>query len=77
MAKKTVSFQKRDEKVDDSITLVLKYRPALNQFYEVLQRAHKHVLKSPRLHSALPWQTKVAFWNPKLIRDKLVLSKLK
>ena len=35
LIKKTVSFQKRDKKVDDSITLVLTY-PALNQFYEVL-----------------------------------------
>ena len=77
MAKKTVSFQKRDEKVDDSITLVLTYHPALNQFYEVLLRPHKHVLKSPRLHGALPSQTRVASWNPKTIRDKLVLSKLK
>ena len=77
MAKKTVSFQKRDEKVDDSITLVLTYHPPLNQFYEVLLRPHKHVLKSPRLHGALPSQTRVASWNPKTIRDKLVLSKLK
>ena len=35
LVKRTVSFQKRDKKVDDSITLVLTY-PALNQFYEVL-----------------------------------------
>ena len=39
----TVSFQKRDKKVDDSITLVL--APALNQLYEILRRAHKHELK--------------------------------
>ena len=77
MVKRNVSFQKRDKKVDDSITLVLTYHPALNQFYEVLLRPHKHVLKSPRLHGALPSQTRVAPWNPKTIRDKLVLSKLK
>ena len=47
-------------KVDDSITLVLTYHPALNQFYEVLLRPHKHVLKSPRLYGALPSQTRVA-----------------
>ena len=60
LVKKTVLFQKRDKKVDDSITLVLMYHPALNQFYEVLLRPHKHVLKSPRLHGALPSQTRVA-----------------
>ena len=77
MVKRTVSFQKWDKKVDDSITLVLTYHPALNQFYEVLLRPHKHVLNSPRLHGALPSQTRVASWNPKTIRDKLVLCKLK
>ena len=50
LVKITVLFQKRDKKVDDSITLVLTYHPALNQFYEILRKAHKHVLKSPRLH---------------------------
>ena len=60
LVKRTVLFQKRDKKVDDSITLVLTYHPALNQFYEVLLRPHKHVLKSPRLHGALPSQTRVA-----------------
>ena len=59
------------------ITPVLTYHPALNPFYEVLLRPHKHVLKSPGLHGALPSQTRVASWNPKTIRDKLVLSKLK
>ena len=60
LVKTTVPFQKRDKKVDDSITLVLTYHPALNQFYEVLLRPHKHVLKSPRLHGALPSQIRVA-----------------
>ena len=77
LVKRTLLFQKRDKKVDDSITLVLTYHPALNQFYEVLLRPHKHVLKSPRFQCALPSQTRVASWNPKTIRDKLVLSKLK
>ena len=77
MVKRTVSFQKREKKVDDSLTLALMHHPALNQLYEVLLRAHKHVLKSPRLSRALPSQARVAFWNPKTIRSKLVLSKLK
>ena len=49
LVKRNVSFQKRDKKVDDSITLVLTYHPALNQLYEILRRAQKHFLKSPRL----------------------------
>ena len=77
LVKRTVSFQKRDKKVDDSITLVLTYHPALNQLYEILQRIHKHVLNLPRLHSALPSPSRVAFRNPKAMRDKLVRSKLK
>ena len=56
LVKRTVLFQRRDKKVDDSLT----YHPALNQFYEVLLRPHKHVLKSHRLHGALPSQTRVA-----------------
>ena len=76
LVKRTVSFQKRGKKVDDSITLVIMYHPVLNQLYEILLRAHKQVLKSPRRHSALPSPPKVAFRNPKTIRDKLVRSKL-
>ena len=76
LVKRTLLFQKRDKKVDKSITLVLTNHPALNQLYETLRRAHKHVLKSPRLHSALPSPPGVASWHPKTIRDKLVFSKL-
>ena len=77
MVERTVLFKMRDKKVDDNITLVLMYHPALNQLYEILQRAHKRVLKSPRLHSSLPSPPRVAFRNPKTIRVKLVHSKLK
>ena len=70
-------MQIRDKKFDDSITLVLTYNPALNRLYKILQRAHKHVLKSSRLHSALPSPPRVAFGNPKRIREKLVRSKVK
>ena len=77
MVERTVSFQIRDKKVDDNIILVLTYHPALNQLYEILRRANKHVLKSPRLHSGLLSPSRVAFGNPKTIRDKLVHSKLK
>ena len=77
MVKRTVSFEKRDKKVDDSITLVLTYHSALNQLYEILRRAHKDVLKSPRLHKDLTSPPNVAFWNSKTITNKLVRSELK
>ena len=70
-------FKKRDKKVDNIITLVFTYHPALNQLYEILRKAQKHFLKSPRLHSALLSPPSVAFRNIKTIRDKLVRSKLK
>ena len=64
-------------KFDDSITLVLTYHPALNRLHEILQRAHRHVLKSPRLHSAVLTPPRVAFRNPERIKNKRVRSKLK
>ena len=45
LVKRTVSFQKRDKKVDDNITLVFTYHPAFNQLYEILPRSKKHFLK--------------------------------
>ena len=54
LVKRIVLSQKRDKKVDDSMTPVLMYHLALNQLYEILRRAHTHVLNSPRLHSVLP-----------------------
>ena len=47
LVKKTVLFQKRYKKVDDSITLVITYHPALNQLYEILRRAQKHFWDHP------------------------------
>ena len=61
LVKRTVSFQNRDKKVDDSIALVLTYHPALNQLYEILRRVYKHILKSSRFHSALPSTPRVIF----------------
>ena len=73
LVKRTVFFQKQDKKVDDSVKLVLSYHPALNQLYEILRRTYKQFLKSPRLHSALRSPPRVAFRNPKIIRDKLIV----
>ena len=77
MVDRTVLFQKRDKKVDDSMTLVLTYHLALNQVYEILRKVHKYVLKTPRPHSALLSPLRIAFGNTKTIRDKLVRSNLK
>ena len=77
LVERTVLLQKRDKEVDDSITIVLTYHPALSQVYEILRRSHKHVIKLPRLRSVPPSPPRVAFRNPKTIRDKLVRSKLK
>ena len=74
---RTVLFQKWHKKVDDSITFVLTYHPALNQLYEILRRTHKHFLESPKLHSVLPSPPRVAFQNEKTIRDEQVRSKSK
>ena len=52
LVKRTVSFQKRNKNVDDSIAIVLRCHPGVNQSYKILRRTHKHVLKSPRLPSA-------------------------
>ena len=75
LIKRAVLFQKRDKKAEDSIALALTYHPALNQLYEILRSAHKHVLKSLRLHSALPSPPRVLILSK--LKDKLVLSKLK
>ena len=70
LIKRTVFFQKWEKKFNDSITLLLTYHLALNQLYEILRRAHKYVLKSPRLHSSLS-SALVAFQNPKTIGDSM------
>ena len=45
LVERPASFQIRDKKVEDSIRLGITYHPALNQLYEILRRANKHVLK--------------------------------
>ena len=75
MVKRNVSFQKRDKNVDNSITLVLKHHSALNQLYEILQRAKITRLKSARLPSALPSPPWVAFQKPKKLETSTFLVK--
>ena len=70
-------LRKRTRNTDNKITLVLTYHPALNKVYEILQKAHRHTLKSSRLSAVLPSPPRIAFRNAKTLRDKLVRSKLK
>ena len=70
-------LKKRPKHQEDSITLVLTFQPALNIIFDVLKRAHRYVQKSPVLKAVLPKPPRIAFHNPKTLRDKLVHSKLK
>ena len=45
--------------------------------HEILRKAHRHTLKSPRLQYVLPTPPRVAFRNDISLKDKLVRSKLK
>ena len=70
-------LKKRPKHQEDSITLVLTFHPALNIVFDVLKRADRHVQKSPVLKAVLPKPPRIAFRNPKTLREKLVRSKLK
>ena len=45
--------------------------------YEILQKAHRHTLKSHRLTVVLPSPPRLAFRNAKTLKDHVVRSKLK
>ena len=53
------------------------YHPALNKVHEILKKAHRHTIRSRRLNAVLPSPPRVAFRNPKTLKDHLVRSKLK
>ena len=53
------------------------YHPALTKVYEILQKAHRHTLKSQRLSAVLPSQPRLAFRNAQTLKDHLDRSKLK
>ena len=61
----------------ETLTLILTYHPALKNVHEILRKAHRHTLKSPRLQYVLPTPPRVAFRNDKSLKDQLVISKLK
>ena len=45
--------------------------------FNVLKSAHRFIEKSPTLKAVLPKPPRVAFRNPKTLRDKLVRSKIR
>ena len=45
--------------------------------YEILQKAHRHTLKSQRLTAVLPSPPRLDFRNAKTLKDHLARSKLK
>ena len=66
MLEKTPKYQ------EDSVTLILTFLPPLHVVFDILKSAHRHIEKSPLLKPVLPKPLRVAFRNPKSLRDKLV-----
>lgn len=70
-------LKKRDKSQEDKLILVLTYHPAVIKVVEIVRKLHKHVVKSLRLNAVLPTPPRIAFRNPKTLKDMLVRSKLK
>ena len=68
---------KKPKHQENSITLVFTFHPALNIVFNVLKSAHCFIEKLPALKAVLPKPPRVAFHNPKILRDKLVRSKIR
>ena len=62
---RTDLISKYEKEIDNRITLVLTYHPALTKVYETLQKAHIHRLKSQCLTTILPSPPRLAFRNAK------------
>lgn len=62
---------------DDSLILVLAYHPALKKIHEILKKAYRDSIRSPRLIAVLPSPPRVVFRNSKTLKDHLIRSKLK
>ena len=58
-------LSKRKKEIDNRITLVLTYHPALTKVYEILQKARRHTLKSQDFTTVLPSPPRLAFRNAK------------
>ena len=67
---RTDLLSKRQKEIDNRITLVLTYHPALTKVYEILQKAHRRTLKSQRLTAVLPSPTRHAFRNASSVKTE-------
>ena len=74
---RTDLLSKREKEIDNSITLALTYHQALTNVNEILQKSHRHTLKSQRLTVVLPSPSRLSFCNAKTLKEHLVRSKLK
>ena len=74
---RTDLISKFKKQLDNRITLVLTYHPALTKVYKSLQKTHRHMLKSQRLIAVLASPLRLTFRSPKTLKDYLVRSKLK
>ena len=70
-------LRKQPKEKSELLTLVLTYHPALSKVHDILKTVQRHVEKSVKLKQVLPTPPRLAFRNPKTLRDKLVRSKLK
>ena len=70
-------LEKRPKIQKDSVTSVLTFHPALYIIFDILNSAHQIIENSPILKAILPKPSRAAFRNPKILRDKLIRSKLR
>ena len=61
----------------DSVTLVLAFHLAFYIIFEILKSTHRIIENPQKLKTILPKPSRVAFHNPKTLRDTLVCSKLR
>ena len=69
-------LRKHQKEIDNRITLVLTYHLALTKVDGILQKAHRHTLRSQHLTTVLPSLPQFAFRNAKTLKDHLVRLKL-
>ena len=62
---RNVMLEKTPKHEEDSVTLIL-------TLFDILKSAHRHIEKSALLKSVQPKPLRVAFGNPKSLRDKLI-----
>ena len=68
---------KKPKHQENSNKLVLTFHPTLNIVFNILKSAHRFIEMSQALKAVLPKPPRVAFCNPKTLRDKLVRSRIR